>query len=59
MCCDVFLAKEVVLGENQLEEAELIELKIFSKDEVMRMARTGEITDGLSALAIFLCEPHW
>ena len=59
ICCDVFLAKGVSLGVNQPEDAELIKINIFPKDEVLRMARAGEITDGFSSLAIFLCEPHW
>ena len=55
--CDVFLAQEVSLGQSEPEDAELIEIQVFPKDEVFRMARTGEITDGMSALSLFLCEP--
>lgn len=55
--CDVFLARGVQLGESQPEDAELIEIHCFPKDEVFRMARAGEITDGMSALTLFLCEP--
>ena len=56
--CDVFLARDVVIGDNQPEDSELIEIEVFSKDEVIRMAYAGEITDGMSALSIFLCEKH-
>ncbi len=56
--CDIFLAKEVEMGASQPEDAELIEIDIFPKKEVFRMARTGEITDGMSALSLFLSEPY-
>ena len=56
--CDVFLARDVKLGASQPEDGELIEIKTFSKTEVYRMARAGEITDGMSALCLFLCEPY-
>ena len=55
--CEVFLAVGVELGPNQPEETELIEIHIFPRDQVFRMARAGEITDGMSALSLFLCEP--
>ena len=56
--CDVFLAREVEIGANEPEEAELIEIEVLIKDEVYRMAYAGEITDGMSALSLFLCEKH-
>jgi ADP-ribose pyrophosphatase len=56
--CDVFLAYGIELGQSQPEETELIEIRVLSKDEVFRMARAGEITDGMSALSLFLCEPY-
>jgi 8-oxo-dGTP pyrophosphatase MutT (NUDIX family) len=56
--CDVFLARDVEIGDNQPEDSELIEIQVLSKDEVFRMAYAGEITDGMSALSIFLCEKH-
>ena len=56
--CDVFLAREVELGQSQPEESELIEIQLYTKGEVFRMARAGEITDGMSALSLFLCEPY-
>ena len=56
--CDVFLARDVVIGENHPEPTELIEIDVFPKKEVFRMVRDGEITDGMSALSLFLCEKH-
>jgi ADP-ribose pyrophosphatase len=56
--CDVFLAKGVEMGANQPEDSELIEIHVFPQDEVFLMARSGEITDGMSALSLFLCEPY-
>jgi len=56
--CDVFLARDVVLGSNHPEETELLEIFVYPKDKVFRMARAGEFTDGMSALSLFLCEPY-
>jgi 8-oxo-dGTP pyrophosphatase MutT (NUDIX family) len=56
--CDVFLAQGVALGQNQPEDGELIEIQVLPKDDVFRMARAGEIADGMSALSLFLCEPY-
>ena len=56
--CDVYLAKGVEMGASQPEDAELIEIRVFPKDEVIRMAQAGEITDGMSALSLFLCERY-
>jgi len=56
--CDVFLARDVVLGDSQPEDSELIEIRVFSKDEVFRMTRLGAITDGMSALSLFLSESY-
>ncbi len=57
--CDVFLARGVEVGASQPEDAELIEIEVFPQDEVFRMARAGDITDGMSALSLFLCEPYF
>jgi len=54
--CDVFLARDVNVGVNQPEESELIEIEVFPQNEGFRMAYAGEITDGMSALSLFLCE---
>ena len=56
--CDVFLARDVEFGDNHPEAAELIEIKVFPKNEVFRMAYAGEITDGMSALSLFLCKKY-
>jgi ADP-ribose pyrophosphatase len=52
----VFLALGVTLGEPEREETEYIALREVPVEEALRMARTGEIKDGPSALAILLCE---
>lgn len=57
--CEVYLATGVELGASRPEAGELIEVAARPKDEVMRMARNGEITSGPSALALFLCEQHF
>ncbi len=54
----VYLALGVTLGANQLEHTELLHVVPLPRDEVLRMAHAGEITDGPSALALLLCEPH-
>ncbi len=56
---ELYLALGVDLKASQPEDTELIEIVLKSKAEAMQMARAGEITDGESALALFLCEPHW
>ena len=56
--CDVFLAKDVEMGDSHPEDTELIEVQTFSKEEVYLMARSGAITDGMSALSLFLCEEY-
>jgi ADP-ribose pyrophosphatase len=56
--CDVFLARDVEIGDNHPEASELIEVEVFSKNDVFRMAFAGEITDGMSALSLFLCQKH-
>ena len=56
--CDVFLARDVEFGDNHPEAAELIEIEVFPKNEVFRMAYAGEITDGMSALSLFLCKKY-
>jgi ADP-ribose pyrophosphatase len=56
--CDVFLARDVEISISQPEDSELIEIEVFPKNEVFRMAYAGEITDGMSALSLFLCEKH-
>jgi hypothetical protein len=52
----VYLATGVQLGEASREPTELMEIRIVPVGEAMRMARSGEITDGPSALALLWCE---
>jgi ADP-ribose pyrophosphatase len=53
----VFLAFGVELGgEQELELTEQIETWPVPAAEAIRMARTGELRDGDSALALLLCE---
>lgn len=51
----IFLATGVVLGETAREPAEIIEIHMKSTAEVINMAQTNQISDGISALAILLC----
>ena len=55
----VFLARGVELGEPDLEPAEIIERHPKPVAEVVRMAQTNEMQDGLSALAVLLCVPYF
>ena len=52
----VYLATGVELGEAQYEPTELMEMRMVPIEEALRMARSGEITDGPSALALLWCE---
>ena len=52
----VYLATGVELGEAHREPTELMEIQLVSVEEVLRMAREGEITDGPNALALLWCE---
>ncbi|HET6445679.1 MAG TPA: NUDIX hydrolase [candidate division Zixibacteria bacterium] len=52
----IFLALGVELGETDHEPAEVIEIHLKPLDEIMEMAHHNEISDGPSALALFLCE---
>ena len=51
----IFLATGVVLGNPSHESAEVMSVTLKSPDEAIRMARTGKISDGPSALALLLC----
>ena len=52
----VYLATGVELGETCREPSELMEIRLVPAGEAMRMARSGEISDGPSALALLWCE---
>lgn len=56
--CMVYLALEVERDQPNHESTELIRVQPLPVAEALRMAQAGEITDGLSALAILLCAPH-
>ena len=48
----VYLATGVELGETHREPTELMEMRLVSVEEALRVAREGEITVGPSALAL-------
>lgn len=52
----LYLATGVTLGETKHEPAEVITVHTFPAAEVLRMARTGEINDAMSVLALLLAE---
>jgi ADP-ribose pyrophosphatase len=53
----VYLATGVELGETHRVPTELMEIRLVPMEEAMRMARSGDISDGPSALALLWCEP--
>jgi ADP-ribose pyrophosphatase len=53
----VYLATGVELGQSHREPTELLEVHLVPAEEALRMARSGEISDGPSALALLWCEP--
>jgi ADP-ribose pyrophosphatase len=55
--CHVFLADGVTLSEAAREASETIKVKPVPISEAVEWARSGEIKDGQSALALLLCEP--
>jgi ADP-ribose pyrophosphatase len=57
--CHIVLAREVRLArEPRPEPGEIIEVHLVPVSRALEMARTGEIVDGHSALALLRCEPH-
>jgi ADP-ribose pyrophosphatase len=52
----VYLATGVDLGEAHREPTELMEIRLVPVEGALRMARSGEIADGPSALALLWCE---
>jgi len=56
--CHVFIAHNTRLTqEPEREVTEMLEAHLFPMEEVMRMARSGEMHDGRSALAVLRSEP--
>jgi len=53
----VFLATGVTLGEPDPEVAEVMSIHTLPAAQALNMARSGEITDAPSALALLLVEP--
>lgn len=51
----IFLAIGVSLGEPHHEPAEVMEVHLHSVAGALEMARTGQISDGPTALALLLC----
>lgn len=54
----VFLATGVTLHETAHEPAEVLEVHPIPLKKALHMAHTNQISDGPSALAIMLSEPH-
>lgn len=52
----LFLATAVTVTQPQHESTELIEIHPTPIPQALEMARTGQITDGPSALCLLLCE---
>ncbi len=56
--CHVFLARGVRLDRSpEREPTEFIEIHAMPVNEALSLARSGEMRDGRSALALLLCEP--
>lgn len=53
----LYLATGVTLGNTEHEPAEVMTVHSFPIGEVYRMARAGEIHDGIGVLALLLAEP--
>ena len=57
--CHVYVAHNTrLIHEPRLEASETIERHLVSVDEALRMARSGEMRDGRSALALLWSEPY-
>jgi 8-oxo-dGTP pyrophosphatase MutT (NUDIX family) len=54
-----YLASRVALGEPEHEAAEVMEIHVKPATEVLHMARTGQIRDGNTALALLLSSEKW
>jgi ADP-ribose pyrophosphatase len=55
----IFLATGVTLGPTAHETAEVMSVHTRPVTAVLQMARSGQISDGPSALALLLCEPYF
>jgi ADP-ribose pyrophosphatase len=54
----VYLATGVMLGPTSHEATELMRVVPLARAEALRLAHAGAITDGITALALLLAEPH-
>lgn len=54
----VYLATAIAVGQSRREPTELLQVVAFPHQEVVRMVRAGEITDGQRALALLVCESY-
>lgn len=54
----IFLATGVTLAQPKHEPAEVMTIHPTPINQALTMARTGQITDGPSALGLLLCEPY-
>lgn len=52
-----YLARGVRLGDQQQEQTEAIEVKTFPLSEAIQMARSSQINDAASVMALLLAEP--
>lgn len=52
----LFLARGLELGEQELDENEVLQPQALPLEEVYEMARRGEISDGKSVAALFRAE---
>ncbi|MEZ4668934.1 MAG: NUDIX hydrolase [Anaerolineae bacterium] len=53
----LYMATGVTLDKPNHEPAEVMQVHTFQISEVLRMARAGEIRDGIGVLALLLAEP--
>lgn len=56
--CEVYLALGVILRASEPEPTELLRVVRLPLEEALRLAHTGAVSDGMSALSLLLCEPH-
>jgi DNA helicase HerA-like ATPase len=52
----IYVATGVELGEPDREPTEEIEVRLVDVEEALRMAPSGDMKDGPSALALLWCE---
>jgi len=50
----IFLARGVTLGQPRREASEVMEVHLFTADEVLHMIRQGDMQDGPSSLSVLM-----